>query len=102
MREKKNNYNDNLCMLHLTNVADGKYFQCKKKCRNILYVKCRCYYLEHFHGVNVTLASAFHGEALSEGCMCLRGFLSFPFLFFLSPPFPQIFHHCHGVVGGGG
>lgn len=40
-----------------------------KKCRNILYVKCQCYYLEHFHGVNVTLASAFHGEALSEGCM---------------------------------
>lgn len=84
-------------MLQMENISNAK------KCRNILYVKCQCYYLEHFHGVNVTLASAFHGEALSEGCMCLHGFLSFPFLFFfLSPPFPQIFHHCHGVVGGGG
>lgn len=32
-------------------------------------------------------------------CVCMA-FVPFLFFFFLSPPFPQIFHHCHGVVEG--
>lgn len=80
MREKKNNYNDNLCMLHLTNVADGKYFQCKKVQE---YFICK---------VSVLLFGAF------SWCKCYLGFsiswrgaqwrlyvvcmAFFPFLFF--------------------
>jgi len=42
-----------------------KCLQCKKKkCRNIPHAERQCCDVKRFHGVN----SAFHGEALIEGC----------------------------------
>ena len=49
----------------------GKIFTMGKKCRNISYVKCRCYYLKCVHGVNAAVAPASRGEALIEGCGCV-------------------------------